>query len=500
MGLRSFRLAVIVLSAAAGLGACSGPVGGNNGGGGGGNAGTTRLVLTMTDAPPSGVSLLASPVSIGSLVLDADILGATRPVPDGTILANVDLVRLQSDSAFVGSFNVQDLTYKRIIATIGMPNLSYLNQTGAAVTEDALGNKCANNSICVTSTNSGFFGGQFSFATGGALPATFAGGTLTASFDLNQSSFVTSAPGFLTLDFSQTGALSLISLPHTGAPSGSLEFVEDFLGTVTAVSGNTVTIQPAGVAIFGTPVPLVATANSSTKFDNCATATIACVHTNQSLSVDALVNGDGTVTLLEVDDLADTTGDELEGTVASIDSTHQVFVIMVADKLKATNSTNTTFQTQIDLGQPVQVAVNSGATFKVDTKGLPVPTANLGTFTDFSSLVPGQTVRISVSGMGTNTSGSPYLQVDASSVTLRFTRLTGHPNNVASPTFNFDATTLPPFFGLVGSPQVQTFGGVTRFDGVTDLTGVASGDTVSIRALFLPKSTPAFFAAKVRKH
>jgi hypothetical protein len=41
----------------------------------------------------------------------------------------------------------------------------------------------------------------------------------------------------------------------------------------------------------------------------------------------------------------------------------------------------------------------------------------------------------------------------------------------------------------------------TNFDGVANITTLSTGDTVSLRALFIPNyGTSPFFAAKVRKH
>lgn len=479
--------------------------------GGGGNTGTSSLILTMTDTPPTNASVLSSPTSIGSIVFEGVVndTNGDALVKLGTVVAEVDLVRLQSDSVFLpaqghaGPYVVNNGNYRALAPVISMNVLTYFNQTGAALKLDNLNDMCNDNTICVFSPSSGFFGGSQGLPTGGTspLPIAVGGATLSASIDLNQNALVASPSGFLTIDFSQPNAVSLVALPHAGLPSGTLELAEDVIGTVTTVSGNTITIQPTGSKLFGAPLPLIADANTSTRFDNCGTtADITCIKIGQSVSVDAAVHADGTVTLLEVDKLSDTTGDELEGVIATIDPTHQVFVIAVHNKLTASNSTDTTFQ-GIDLGSPIQVALGSGATFSVDTKGLPIPAANLSTFTGFSNLAPGQMVRVNVSSTGTSTTGTPYRQATVSSVTLRFSRLTGNAANTPTGSlFNLDVTTLPTFFGLTANPQVQVFSGFTNFDGASDLTGVSQGDSVSIRALYLPNSAPPFFAAKVRKH
>jgi len=432
-------------------------------------------------------------------------------VPLGTVASQVDLVRLQSDSIFLpakghaGPYPAVNGNYRDLSATIAMNNLAYLNQTGGDITEDSFGSQCHTNTICNFSPANGFFGGTLTFPTNSPtnfMPVAITGGTIAATIDLNQNAFVASPNGFLTIDFSQTNSASVVSLPHAGLPTGTLELTEDFIGTVTAVSGNTITVQPQGSRLFGDPLPFIATADASTRFDGCATATIACIQTNQTVSVDAAIKSDGSATLLEVDKLSGTTGDEIEGVIATIDTTNQVFVMAVHNKLTATNSTDTNFQNHIDLGQPIQVALGTGATFTVDTKGLPVPASNLSAFTGFSNFAPGQMVRVNVSSTGFSTTSTPFIQVTASSITLRFSRLTGSATNVnaTGALFNFDATTIPAFFGLTANPQVQVFTGFTNFDGASDLSGVTSGDSVSIRALYLPNSAPPFFAAKVRKH
>jgi hypothetical protein len=57
---------------------------------------------------------------------------------------------------------------------------------------------------------------------------------------------------------------------------------------------------------------------------------------------------------------------------------------------------------------------------------------------------------------------------------------------------------LPPYIQFVTNPLVDTIIGATSFDGVTDISGVTVGQSVSIRALLLNNSTFSFYAAKVR--
>jgi hypothetical protein len=85
---------------------------------------------------------------------------------------------------------------------------------------------------------------------------------------------------------------------------------------------------------------------------------------------------------------------------------------------------------------------------------------------------------------------------------LRYTRTSATASVVGGNAFSIQ--NLASLFGtFVGTPQVQTFPGVTVFDNdVTgDITGISNGDVVSFRALYLNPNLadPAFLAAKVRK-
>jgi hypothetical protein len=79
---------------------------------------------------------------------------------------------------------------------------------------------------------------------------------------------------------------------------------------------------------------------------------------------------------------------------------------------------------------------------------------------------------------------------------LRFTRTTGTVQTVSGQAFSI--SNLPPFIGFVTNPLVDTIIGTTNFDGVTDVSSVTVGQTVSIRALLLNNSAFNFYAAKVR--
>ena len=116
-------------------------------------------------------------------------------------------------------------------------------------------------------------------------------------------------------------------------------------------------------------------------------------------------------------------------------------------------------------------------------------------FSGEASLVNGQDVMVHVTAAtGAASTGNQAITSDR--VRLRFTRTTGTVQTVSGQSFSI--SNLPPFIPFVTNPLVDTITGATNFDGVTDISGVTVGQTVSIRALLLNNSTFSFYAAKVR--
>jgi len=96
-------------------------------------------------------------------------------------------------------------------------------------------------------------------------------------------------------------------------------------------------------------------------------------------------------------------------------------------------------------------------------------------------------------------SGTNIINATASALILRFSRLTAALGTVSNPSFTL--ASLPAQFGTVNNKAVQTYASATIFEGVSGgISGLSSGQTVSISALFLNPntSTQAFHAAKVR--
>jgi hypothetical protein len=498
----------MLLVAAISLASCSGmPKAGGGGGGGGGN---TTLSLTMTDTLLAGTSILSFKVTVTGVSLTPSTgkpvsltLNPTTPI--------IELTRLQSDSAFLGTSTVPSANYTSATISFTSPDIVLINQTGGTLTGGTTACPPISPSGPVTTC-------EFKPTTSGMITLTTAPFplTLTAnqqtglSLDFNLNNVITMTNGAVAVDFTQLNVLSAATLPRTGTPTGALDLIEDFTGVITTISGNSVTVHS------DTRGNITAVANSSTTFDNlpatCVPPNITCLLANQTVSIDAALNLDGTMTLLEADLLDNVSVlanklDAVEGTVFFVNSSAPQISLVLSDKTVVSGNS---VLTAVTGGTIVQVTLGTTPIFSVDTKGLSAvigsPTA-INSFLGLSNVFAGQTVRMQILTNPAPTAGlNSSVLVNTNSVVLRFSRVTATVATPPAPFFSVSFATLPSFLTGPPSPLIPPnipvqISSQTNFDGVANITSLNTGDTVSVRALFIPNyPTSPFFAAKVRKH
>jgi hypothetical protein len=488
----------VLLVAVISLASCSGTP--KSGGGGGGGGGNTTLSLTMTDTLLAGTSILSFKVTVTGVSLTPSTgkpvsltLNPTTPI--------VELTRLQSDSAFLGTSTVPSGNYTSAAISFTSPDIVLINQTSFPLTGGTTACPPISPGSAVTTcefkpTTSGMI-----TLSGAPFPLTLTSNQQTGlSLDFNLNNAITMTNGAVSVDFTQANVLKAVTLPRTGTPTGALDLIEDFTGVITTISGNSVTVHS------DTKGTLTAVANSSTTFNInptvCSAQNLTCLGANKTVSIDASLNLDGTMTLLEADLLDNLSVDEVEGTVFFVNASAPQISLVLSDKTVVSGSSILTGATG---GTIVQVTLGTSPTFSVDTKGLSAVTgspAAINSFLGLANVFAGQTVRMQV----TNPTAGPIstVLVNTNSVVLRFSRVTGTIfTQPASPFFSLSTTSLPSFLGGInGFPSILVqISNQTNFDGVANITTLSTGDTVSLRALYIPNYlTSPFFAAKVRKH
>jgi hypothetical protein len=502
---KSFFLFTLLASAIA-LSACSGlPQGVSCGITCGGGGGSTDATVSLTFqalplTPPPNTNILSYSLTIGGLSLTP----ATGNVVNFPGPFTVDLIRLQSDSAFLGSVLVPAGTYTSATVSLSAASVTY-----CTVTQGIPG--CSSGTV--TQVTGGAAAPVFTFPNGGLVLSSAQDAGLSLVLNIGQTLTVTNSKvtAIVLTNVLPNVSLSSVTLgsAHTSSlTSTQLDYLDDVTGSVT-VSGNNVTITTAN---YGT---LTAVADSNTYYSpNCTTLgfanTIACVQATQVASADIILKQDGTLYLAAYDPISAasaTNNDWIEGTVVFTPTSATQFHIVANDATVSTSSS--LLPKPFPIGSPITVNLAANAIFGVDTQGLTVP----ADYTNFTGnlaatvLLPGQTVALHITDYEL-TGGSPTgILATADAVELRFSRIAGtSATNGNGTTFAYSSSTLPPYFGFTTAQQLVELtsgtppsGATTYYDGVTGPNTITASQTYSIRALYFGQfdATP-FVAAKVR--
>jgi len=482
------------------------PNGGGGGGGGGGGNATVSFTL-VADTLPANPSILSFKVSVTSVVLTPSSGTAETLTPSTPV---VDLMRLQSDTVFLGTLSSVPSGSYTVQVAFSNPIVTFLNDTASAITAGSA--SCSSGSVCV-----------FSFsASGTPTIGSFninvsSSGQQGVGIDFNLKNSISLSSGALSINFNPSSpspaVLSAFTLPRSNANLGNnqLDLLEDFTGVVS-LNGSAVTLSSP------TRGTLTATAVSSTNFDPdpsgtlCPTGTstlAACVSAKQIASMDAVLNSDGTFSIREIEPLVSTQQDTVEGIVFATNTTTQ-FTIAVTDKVQAATGS---LIGGLNAGDLLTVNIPSPQPFFVDTKGLLVPAGSKGLFqgqTDTSAIHPGQAVEIHATAF-TAANGTTIASATAATVTLRWSRLIA-PLTGAIQNGQINVNAVPSYFLITPSSvfPTQIFTGTLGADGVTNLDGVTTAASlnatlpVGVRVLYLDNATHSaplpFMAAKIRQH
>jgi hypothetical protein len=453
--------------------------------------GNATLNLTLSDTPPTGVSVVSFTLPISGISLTPST-GSPVSVFSG---GSFELTHLVSDSTPVAvGVAVPAGSYTSINVTLGTSTGIFFNGSGATLTIGGV--------ACVTGTYCKLPNGA---ATTISVPITL---TLTENqaqwigLDVNLNNAITSANG-VTVDFTQPSVLTTLTTPRTNVPTGAVDSIDDFTGLVTAyTSGSSITIKS------GTRGSMVATITGSTTYDDpqglCSSAASisSCISATAPtvVSVQAYLTNTGAINVSEID-VIDTSGsDSVEGFIypSSCNGTGSFGLFLFDSAVSSGNST----LTGLSYGAGFCLLLNPSAPFLVDG-GLLTSAGVVGSETGFSSasdLTPGQVVRVQVS----NVTAGALVGATVNGVLLRYSRIPATVNLISANNFSLNVASVPSYMNFTLSPLVATYTNNTIFEGVPNIGSLANNQSVGIRALYFanPGNSPVtganFLAAKVR--
>jgi hypothetical protein len=466
------KCTMVLLIASATLASCGGH---GFSSGGGGSTGTAPVVLTMTDTPPTNVSILSAEVTLTGATLDP---GSVSVFSGSTPL---ELTRLQTDIAYIGTTLVPPGSYTTLTLTFSNPTLTIENDTGSSLaTNPACGANVA--TICTIQSVATNLTTMITLSPTMTVSATSGAGLLA---DVNLNNLLSATLG---ADFVNGVTVSEFTPAGGGAPPVG---AEDVVGHVTSTdaTNSKFSLQNA----VGT---VSLTADSTTTFLNfpsatCMTPTFACVQANQILSLDISIRADGTPVARNVlfED-ADSSDFEVEGIITSTSSLQFTMVTLA--------ESSTGIQSVPTIGSLTTVTYTGSTPFDVDfihADSTPVTTGFL--FSLPADLIVGQQVQVR-----RNPTGSSVTSIAADRVRLRSSRVSGTIPSIAAP--SFELSNLPSIFTPPGAAQiqVQTSSPPTIFAGTgTTFSQLLINDSVSVRGpLFANATTPTIVATKVLRH
>ncbi len=436
---------------------------------------SAAVSLTMRDTPPSGVTVLSFEITVtGASLQPAD---ASKPsVALVTTPAQVEIKQLETETAFLNTSSVAADTYNSIAVTFANPELTILNNSGQTF---VVGNQtCLSGQVCELKPP--------------LNPASVSVTAPTAPFPLTISA---NSPIGLVLDFdlnasiqnnlSVSPTISFTQIPAV-QPTGQLEEIEDLLGQVTAVGSNQFTLKDSTSG-----QSFMISVDSNTQFEDfdkvgCTANNFSCIKAGQILEVDLHLMANGTFVAKKVELEEDVNGQQVEGTVVSVNAANNQFQMVVVDEEPAVPGVN--------VGNLVTVSIQTGANFQIDKDDLSIPGGL--SFASVNDLLAGQNVEVRPLSVSSSAAG---ITITTDRVRLHMSQFAAAVASISAP--NFAVNKLPSLFTGAGINQVQVqTSSQTEFEGVTGVSALNINDTVSLRGLlFKTAGDPALVAKKVRK-
>jgi hypothetical protein len=449
------------------------------------------LSITISDTPPTNTAMISFSLPIIGITLTPSS-GSAVSVFSSNPSTDFELTRLQTDTnLIVANQKVTAGTYKAVNVTVAGATGVFDNTSSTGFGTCAAGAVCGISGSAATIT--------YTFPT--SSPLVLTGNTNQwLNLDFNYNNAIVSTSSSVGIDVTQTGVLTATSTVPAGVSSGNFANIDDFTGSITALSSGSITVQSSLrgslTAAITSSIPVYDPQNNQCP----GGGSLSCISKGSIVSVQAVLSNTGVLnaTSLDVIDASPAPADEVEGMIYGLCPNQSGYGIILSDSTIFTASSPLT---SAPFGQVVCLTPSQSATFAIDTGILTgqagVPVGGAG-FTSASDIYAGQTIRAKVTGA---TSGTGTISATASEFLLRFSRITVTVNTATTLTFSVSA--LPPFITeFTTMPQVQTYQNATLLEGITSINSLQTGQDVSISALLLSPATAGtqflFQAAKVR--
>jgi len=398
---------------------------------------TSAVTLSITDEPPSGVTVLFFQINLTAASLTPASGTGTVSLLNNNTPLQVDVTELQALSAFLSTASVQAGTYSSLSLTFANPQLVIFNKSNQSIATT-----CAVGSVCQLTPQIENNSSTLSFTTA-PFPLTVSQNSpLGLLLDFHLNNVIQSD---LSVNLGVANGVTVEPLPPA-PPSGHRPF--GFLqGTVQSVTAgqDQFTLLTRDGRMFTIDV------NSSTTYGNfptsaCTTGGIACLAQGQVVKVQvAGVQGPATLLAAEVDFVQTAAQQTAEGNIIALSTSNGSTVM----KLLLHWSPNAT---SLPFGGIANVTIASSATFSVNAGMFTIPSGL--SFASATDLLVGQKVQVDVvAGSLTTTPNAPHwappsVSFTSDTIALEPSQFTGMVSAVDSSASSFTIATFPNFFPL----------------------------------------------------
>ena len=438
---------------------------------------TSEVTLSITDEPPSGVTVLFFQINLSQAYLTPASGSGTVSLLNNNTAIQIDITELQALSAFLSAANVSSGTYNSLTLTFASPQLVIFNASNASIAST-----CAVGSVCQLTPQ--IDGSATVTLDSAPFPVTVGTNTpLGFLLDFHLNNVI--QPD-LSVNLGVSNGVTVHLLPPA-PPSGFPPF--GFVrGTVQSVdaSQNQFTLQTRDGRTFTIDV------NGSTTYDNfptsaCTVSSFSCVAAQQVVKVQVgNVEGKGTLLAAEVDYIQQASQQVVEGNIIGLSTTNGSTTMKLL--LHWSHDANS-----LPFGGIATVTVSSSATFSVDSGSFTI--ASGLSFASATDLLMGQDVQVDVVAGSLTASNNmpawapPSVSFTTDTIELEPSQITGTISAIGSNGTSFTITTLPNFFlawsnhnWMPEQVTVDTTSQTTYFGLNPDsFSGLSANNMVSVR-------------------
>jgi hypothetical protein len=436
-------------------------------------ANTSPLSITLSDAPPTGVSVLSFEVNITGALLQPMVGTDVSLLPGGRSV-EIEVKKLETEAAVLGTINAPAGTYKGLQLTLADPSVTVFNGSPTDI------GTCKVNTTCRFKP---VVAGPITYSAAPLFPLTLVTGTpVGLKIDILLNKIIAADLSVSLNDPSDITVTELAAVPISGPPA-KLENNE-FAGMIASLDAANMNFV---VHNSSSGISETIHAGANTKFEDfdehgCQSNSFSCLSTSQIVEVETTLESDGSILANEVKLEESRGAKSVEGALVSVSgsSPAQVQMVVLDEEPDIAG---------LNVGDPLLVAFPATATFDIGLGRLAVPAG--AAFAGPADLIPGQDIQIEP---GAITPGPP-ISTSTSHVTLRTSQFTATVSAVNGSAIT--VTNLPAVFGL-STLTVQT-SSTTEFEDLLGPSSLPNGSLISVRGLlFKTASGPVVVAAKIR--